>query len=224
MNAKQKILSFLDKQGFYVVLALCLIVISVTAVLSLTAKDKLGDTANQTTTQDGAAANYGGGNMVLDDVTSQSQAPATEEKQPKLAIARPVEGDVIMEFAADKLLYNSTLKQWTTHEGIDIASGEGTPVKAVLAGTVEAVKEDALMGQMVTISHENGYKSTYANLAKEVSVAQGDKVKKDQEIGKVGKTALCEFEQESHMHFEFTISDKKVNPMDHMSGIKVKKQ
>lgn len=223
MNAKQRIMSFLDKQGFYIVLGLCLVVISITAVLSLTKQSKDDVAQKETTTQeDGVKANYGGENMVLEDVTTEQPQTTTEQKKQQISISRPTEGDVIMEFAMDKLLFNSTLKQWTTHKGIDIAANEDAAVKAVLAGTVESVNEDALMGQTIVIAHEGGYKSVYSNLKKEVSVAKGDKVEKDKEIGKVGKTALSEFDMASHLHFEFLVNDKSVNPMEFMSGIKVK--
>lgn len=223
MNAKQRIMSFLDKQGFYIVLGLCLVVISITAVLSLTKQGKDDVAQKETTTQeDGVKANYGGENMVLEDVTTEQPQTTTEQKKQQISISRPTEGDVIMEFAMDKLLFNSTLKQWTTHKGIDIAANEDAAVKAVLAGTVESVNEDALMGQTIVIAHEGGYKSVYSNLKKEVSVAKGDKVEKDKEIGKVGKSALSEFDMDSHLHFEFLVNDKSVNPMEFMSGIKVK--
>lgn len=223
MNAKQRIMSFLDKQGFYIVLGLCLVVISITAVLSLTKQSKDDVAQKETATQeDGLQANYGGENMVLEDVTTEQPQTTTEQKKQQISISRPTEGDVIMEFAMDKLLFNSTLKQWTTHKGIDIAANEDAAVKAVLAGTVESVNEDALMGQTIVIAHEGGYKSVYSNLKKEVSVAKGDKVEKDKEIGKVGKTALSEFDMASHLHFEFLVNDKSVNPMEFMSGIKVK--
>lgn len=227
MNAKERIVSFLDKQGFYIVLALCLVVISVTAVLSLTSGNKQADQQAQTPTfeEQGQEANYAGENMVLEDVTDESTETTqtqTEQKQSKPSLSRPVTGDVIMEYAKDKLLYNSTLKQWTTHEGIDISCDEGTAVKAVLGGTVEDVSEDALMGTTVTLTHENGYRSVYSNLAKEVTVAKGDKVAKDQQIGSVGKTAISEFEAEAHLHFELYSGDNSVNPMEYMSGIKVR--
>lgn len=226
MNAKQRIMSFLDKQGFYIVLALCLVVISVTAILSLTGNQSSNEHAQNSLTDDmGQEANYAGENMVMDDVTSQSQQETTvrQTSEPKISLSRPAEGDVIMEFAKDKLLYNSTLKQWTTHEGIDIACDEGTAVKAAMGGTVESVSEDALMGSTVVLAHENGYKTVYSNLAKEISVAHGDKVSKDQQLGTVGKTAISEFDMEAHLHFELVSGNDKINPMDFMSGIKVRK-
>lgn len=226
MNAKERIVSFLDKQGFYIVLALCFVVISVTAVLSLRKGNELSNEQAQTPTfeEQGKEANYAGENMVLEDVTDESttKTQGSQGGQSKLSISRPVQGDVIMEYAKDKLLYNSTLKQWTTHEGIDIACEEGSAVKAVLGGTIEEVSEDALMGTTITITHENGYKSVYSNLAKEVSVAKGDKVEKEQQIGTAGKTAISEFDAEPHLHFELYSGENSVNPMEYMSGIKVK--
>ena len=223
MNTKERILNFLDKQGFYIVLALCLLVISVTAVLSLTADKKADSTAEYTLSEldEGQQANYGGENMVLEDVTTEETTAKPKESKPELG--RPVEGEIIMEYASKKLLYNSTLKQWTTHEAIDISSNEGTPVKAVMGGTVESVKEDALMGMTISIVHENGYKSVYSNLAKEVTVNENDKVSKGQQVGTVGKTAISEYNSEPHLHFELLKDDNHVDPTEYMSGLKTKK-
>ena len=225
MNAKERILNFLDKQGFYIVLALCLLVISVTAVLSLTTDKKTTDRAEYTFTEEdkGQQANYAGENMVLDDVTTQAQTEKKATEKSKISLARPVDGEIIAEFATDKLIYNPTLKQWTTHEAIDISSMEGTAVKAAMGGTVESVSEDALMGMTVTLSHENGYKTIYSNLSKEVSVSQNDKVSSGQQIGTIGKTAISEYNSDPHLHFEVLKDDKHINPMDYMTGLKIKK-
>lgn len=223
MNTKERILDFLDKQGFYIVLALCLVVISVTAILTLTGEKKARERAQNITFEEvGQEANYGGENEELADVTTQVPQ-ATADTKATLTLSRPVSGDVLMEFSKDKLLYNSTLKQWTTHSGIDISAKEGDVVKAALGGTVENVYEDALMGKVIVISHDNGYKTVYSNLDKTVSVAVGDKVTKDQDIGKVGKTAICEFDMEPHLHFELMSGEERLNPMEYMTGLKLKK-
>ncbi|MGB9809305.1 MAG: M23 family peptidase, partial [Caldanaerobacter sp.] len=49
--------------------------------------------------------------------------PKTEKKSlasGRLTLIMPLEGKVLMEFAVDKLVYSKTLREWTTHKGIDI--------------------------------------------------------------------------------------------------------
>ncbi|MCL2859890.1 MAG: M23 family metallopeptidase [Oscillospiraceae bacterium] len=124
----------------------------------------------------------------------------------------PVEGKIIREFAKDNLVYSQTLQEWVTHPGIDIASSEGTIVKASADGTVDSVKNDPRYGLTVIIKHVNGYKTVYSNLETANYVKKGDKVKTGQSIGTVGNTAAFEVEDASHLHFEMTKNNVNVNP------------
>ena len=116
----------------------------------------------------------------------------------------------------DQLLFSKTLKQWTTHPGIDIAAEAGTPVKAVLAGTVKSVTMDDALGRVVTVSHTNGRTSIYGNLEETVQVEEGKKVNAGDVIGTVGKTAVSECGEVSHLHFGFLVEDKPVDPLEHI--------
>ena len=42
-----------------------------------------------------------------------------------LTVVSPLEGDVVAAFSMDQLLYNETLEDWRTHDGMDIAAAEG---------------------------------------------------------------------------------------------------
>ena len=55
-------------------------------------------------------------------------------------IIRPVEGDIIAAFSMDTLVYNATLEDWRTHDGIDISAEAGSGVLAAAAGTRRSVR------------------------------------------------------------------------------------
>ncbi|MBQ9625436.1 MAG: M23 family metallopeptidase [Clostridia bacterium] len=214
MSVKEKVTDFLNKQGFYVVLGLSLMVVFVTVMLSMNSNKR----AKQQTVQsfyevEPAEQN---GQPVMENMTEEKPTEETKKKEQALSLSRPVAGDIIMEYAADKLLYNSTLKQWTTHSGIDIGADEGTAVKAAKGGTVESVKNDALMGTIIVLSHDGGVNTVYANLADEVSLSAGDKVSAGTEIGKIGKTAISEFDMDPHLHFEVIINGEHKNPAEYL--------
>src|SRR5699024_10928286 len=107
------------------------------------------------------------------------------------------------------ILYNNRYYQST---GVDIAtsSGDTFDVIASLSGTVEDVKEDPLLGNVVIMSHDNDVKTYYASL-EEISTKAGDQVKQGDKIGTAGKSL---FNQESgtHVHFEIRKNDIEVNP------------
>ena len=117
-----------------------------------------------------------------------------------LTVVSPLEGDVVTAFSMDQLLYNETLEDWRTHDGVDIAAPEGSSIMAASPGTVVAVDEDALMGTTVVIEHDGGYHTLYANLQSPATVEVGETVSAGQVIGTVGTTATAESAQGPHLH------------------------
>ena len=125
---------------------------------------------------------------------------------------KPVDGDVIKEFAKDNLLYSNTLQEWTTHMGIDIKADKTTVVKSAEAGTVKSIKNDPRYGLTIVIEHENGYQTVYSNLLSTEFVVEGEKVEKGQSIGTVGNSASFEVADEPHLHFEVLKDSAEVDP------------
>lgn len=74
--------------------------------------------------------------------TTENKKEATVEKKLDPVFSMPVEGDIIKEYAKDKLVYSDTLKEWVTHAGIDIKAEKTTIVKASEEGTVKSIKND----------------------------------------------------------------------------------
>lgn len=129
----------------------------------------------------------------------------------------PLEGEVITAFSMEELVYNATLGDWRTHDGVDIAAEAGTSVLAASSGTVVSVEEDPLMGTTVVIEHDGGYQTTYSNLQAEPSVAEGDTVSAGQIIGAVGNTAAAEAAQGPHLHFSVTCDGEPVDPQSFLN-------
>lgn len=134
---------------------------------------------------------------------------------PQLVVA-PLKGDVLTAFSMDTLVYNPTLDDWRTHDGIDISAKPGTTVQAASAGTVESVDNDVLMGTTIVISHRDGYRTTYANLQSEPAVKAGDKVTAGQIIGAVGATAAAEAQSNPHLHFSVSQNGDPVDPRTYL--------
>ena len=139
-----------------------------------------------------------------------SSEPIVEEA-PRLVVS-PLQGEVLTVFSVDTLVYNETLDDWRIHDGIDISAKPGTTVLAACSGTVCAVTDDALMGTTVVIDHAGGYQTTYANLQGTPTVEIGDTVSAGQIIGAVGTTAAAEASQSPHLHFSVSLDGDAVDP------------
>ena len=136
-----------------------------------------------------------------------------KETPKELAFKMPVNGEIIMEFAQENLVYSETLKEWITHMGVDIAADKTTVVKASEAGVVKAIKNDPRYGITVIIEHENNFKTVYSNLLTAEFVSEGESVERGQTVGTVGTTATFEVAESPHLHFEMWKDEKQVDPM-----------
>ncbi|MGE6611962.1 peptidoglycan DD-metalloendopeptidase family protein [Peribacillus sp. NPDC076916] len=109
------------------------------------------------------------------------------------------------------VFYNNRYEQ---NKGIDIAMEDGKTfdVKASLSGNVTKVQDDALLGNLVEVEHEDGVVTRYQSV-KDIKVAVGDKVKQGQAIATAGKSQINE-EAGVHVHFEIRKDNIALNPLD----------
>lgn len=144
---------------------------------------------------------------------AEQPAPAPVPVSEPAKIVSPVLGETVAVFSVEQLIYDATLGDWRTHDGVDIEAAAGTSVVAAAAGTVISVTEDGLLGVTVVVDHHNGYISTYASLQPEPMVAAGDSVAAGEVIGIVGSSALSEAGLGAHLHFSVTKDGKTVDPL-----------
>ena len=71
-------------------------------------------------------------------------APASSSAAP--ASTRPVSGRILNAYSGDELVYNKTLGDWRTHNGIDYAAAKGEKVSAPAAGKVTLAGADGKLG------------------------------------------------------------------------------
>lgn len=137
---------------------------------------------------------------------------AVEEPVKELEFMYPIDGELLKEFAIEKLVFSETLQEWIVHKGIDIKAPRTTVVKASEEGTVQAIKNDPRYGLTVIIEHRDGYKTIYANLLTTEFVKEGETVTKGQSLGTVGNSAAFEIADEPHLHFEMLKDEENVDP------------
>ena len=241
----KKLEGFFTGKGLYIVLFLCAAVIGVSAWMMATGNetmendpvrnnsvnldDKRVETvivpAQSGTAETGAleadAPEVNTEGLAENAEVQDSEAVAAVEEQPVVEAAAPiyvwpVAGQVERAHSSDTLSYDQTLRDWRTHEGIDIIAELGAPVVAAHSGSVESIVQDSLYGTVVTVSHGDGTRTIYANLAENPPVNVGDWIDCGTTIGSVGSTALCEISQTSHLHFAITVNGTAADPMDYL--------
>ena len=81
---------------------------------------------------------------------------------------------------------------------------------------MESVQHSDLLGTVVTVSHEDGFCTVYANLEENPAVGVGDWVEPGSVIGTVGSSALSEVSEESHLHFAVRLNGVDCDPLEYL--------
>lgn len=124
---------------------------------------------------------------------------------PKLNFIRPVAGRDSGRFGLRRILNK---QKRNPHSGMDIAAPQGRPIKATESGTVLWVGNLFFSGNVIYIDHGHGLLSLYAHLSK-MDVKKGQKVKRGEIIGKVGKTGRV---TGAHLHWTVYLNGNAVDP------------
>lgn len=107
--------------------------------------------------------------------------------------------------------FHPILRRVLPHTGVDLAAAHGTPVFAAADGSVSYAAPRGGYGNLVEVTHPNGYATRYAHLSSiaggvraHVAVRQGDL------LGYVGATGLA---TGPHLHYEVRRKGRPVDPM-----------
>ena len=99
------------------------------------------------------------------------------------------------------------------HNGIDLASRIGTPVRAAAAGTVVHVESQiGNYGRFVILRHPGGFQTLYAHL-ETFNVRVGHYTQRGQIIGRMGNTGRS---TGTHLHFSVIHNGTFVDPMRYL--------
>lgn len=94
--------------------------------------------------------------------------------------------------------------------GVSYGSEKEFDVVAVRSGVVTEVLTDELVGNSITIKHDDSTYSIYQSI-KDIKVKEGDKVAQNDLLAK-SSTSQISKDLKNHLYFELVIDGKSVNP------------
>ncbi|RSZ63932.1 M23 family metallopeptidase [Corynebacterium hylobatis] len=123
------------------------------------------------------------------EAAAAAEAEAAAAAEASAGVARPAEGVFTSGYGP----------RWgTLHAGIDIAAPIGTPIYAIMSGTVIDSGPASGYGQWIRIQHDDGSMSIYGHMSS-LGVSVGQYVTAGQYIAGMGSEG---FSTGSHLHFE----------------------
>lgn len=137
----------------------------------------------------------------------QSRWRADLHRLDLLPTALPLMGELILTSSlgirADPLTHLPSM-----HEGIDFVAAIGTPVYSTAPGVVLRAEYAGDYGNLVEVSHADGFVTRYAHL-RTMSVKNQDVLQRHQEVGKLGNTGRS---NGPHLHYEVIYKGQAMHP------------
>ncbi|MBQ8409604.1 MAG: M23 family metallopeptidase [Clostridia bacterium] len=204
-----------------IVVAALGIVISVTVASNRSKNNKLPDPVDTNPVTE----------PVVDEPIDTSEPTDTEPEQPPVdtgssqvenklpSFILPVSGSLSKKHDPTLQVYSTTMNDYRVHLGVDIVTEASAPVYAAADGTVSKIWKDPLMGYCIAVQHSGNCLTIYKNLAEELpdGMAEGIKVRSGQLLASVGESAMIEIAEEPHLHFEMTVGDLPVDPLEYFN-------
>lgn len=129
-----------------------------------------------------------------------------------LGILWPVDGNIIMNYSMDHLIYYATLMQFKVNPAIIIDAEVGTEVKAAATGVITDIYDDPVTGLTVATDIGDGYSLIYGQLA-DVDYKIGDRLAEGDIIGTVNEPTKYYTVEGSNLYFMVLEEEETVNPM-----------
>ena len=235
-NRKYKVKDFFRKEGFYLVLFLCLCVIATVAVVTTKKNKSLGEsskeknefTLNIDDKETSEVKKQNAERVENDEVNSGNELADLEEEQvasseedvnvssgtnTQVVFSNPIEGVISRGYTYPK---PQAMADGTSRNirGIDVFVTVGTEVKAAAVGEVKEVSSKVEDGNYVVIAHANGLYTKYTNLSNDIRVNVGDTVTEDTVVGTVGDTSKIFTNNEFGEHLNIQVQDSDGNDLD----------
>jgi murein DD-endopeptidase MepM/ murein hydrolase activator NlpD len=192
-NAAKRFGGFMKRNAFYFLIVLCIASVATVIALAVT-RDINPD------------------NPVIDTPINPDDPDDPVINPDPLTFILPVNnGTIINDFDITDVVWNPTLGQWATHEGVDYVS-EDMNVYCVADGKIKETGYNDLDGYYVIIEHDEGYVSCYYSLEEASTLAVGSEVAQGKLLGKMSASQGNESLAGVHLHFELMKDGEYINP------------
>lgn len=223
-----KVRAMFGGKGVYIALVLCVMVVGVLGWFAIFGgEEPVEDVVNpEPVVEQRPVDNRPSEPLPVEEKDPEPQAEPVIQPEPVEEVVEveellpqvisPLDGTTVTVFSMTELMYDETMGDWRTHNGLDIQAAEGDAVKTAADGTVVEVVDDELMGTTVIIEHAGGYTTHYSSLQTEPPVGKGEEVFAGDIIGYVGATAAAESTMGPHLHFSVAKDGKIVDPAEYV--------
>ena len=123
-----------------------------------------------------------------------------------------MEGDVILNYDTEGVVYFETLAQYKANPAIMIGGTVGNEVKASADGVVEKIVKNEETGLTVTMSVGNSYEIVYGQL-ENLRISEGDEIKEGTLLGTLAEPTDYFTVEGANLYYQILKDGAPVNPL-----------
>jgi len=126
----------------------------------------------------------------------------------------PINGDVLLKYSPDQVIYFKTLEQFRTNPALIIDAKIGAEVNSAATGIITSIKKVDETGVTVTVNIGSGYSLIYGQMEKDsLKFKVGDVVNKGDVLGTVAKPTMYYSVEGSNLYFMVEKDNDTVDPL-----------
>lgn len=197
---------FVNKQGFPIIITLCVAVITATALWTRQ-QEEIPVSPTPPVADNVSAAQLI--QQSLRDAATPTPAPTESPRQWGLPLDRII---VLTPFSRETMVQSGVTGVWAVHSGVDLSCQRGDKVYAVGDGIVLAAGQNRLQGAWLNIDHGDGVEVLYAGMAMTADYLAGDAVRAGAVIGYAGNGMLEETALGPHLHLQAVQKGQLIDP------------
>lgn len=198
---------FVEKQGFPIIMTVCIAVIVFSAVWSGRLEASVPSPTPPVDQAQSAA-------QLQQQSLADAMTPTPSPTATPVIWRAPLEKVTVLRgFNASRLQQSAVTGVWQLHDAVDLAADTGALVCALGDGVVLACGEESVKGAWVLIDHGSGVTAEYAGMSLLSALREGDPVQAGQTIGFAGNGVLDETDLAPHLHLRVTRDGQAVDPL-----------
>lgn len=206
-KVKTGYIRFVEKQGFPIIVTICVAIITSTAVFTGQQEDPWTAPTPPVSTNQVLAAQ-----LMQQSLREAVTIAPTPCPTPRVWIPPLEQIIVLREFSLDHMEQCSITGLWTIHDALDLQAASGSKVYALSDGVVIDGGTDELRGTWLMIDHQDDIVALYAGMMDDNGYLPGDRVYGGDIIGYSGSGPLDESELAPHLHLRVTQAGAAIDP------------
>lgn len=214
-HAAKRYSAFVEKQGFPIIVTICVGVITASALWASPGKQEM---QSSPLSNPPAPISQPASQLLQESIRNAASPTPAPTPAPKRWQSPLDSCSILRPFSAEKMVKSDVTGLWAVHDALDLQAERGALVRAMSDGTVTGAGNDRLLGVWLEIDHGGGIHALYAGMALPGTFIPGDQVSPGDTIGFVGDGMLEEADLGPHLHLRVTKDGRPTDPWTLYNG------